>query len=386
MSNRASAWAWDVDLKGDPMVKFVLVALADQADDYGYCWPSQKKIAKKVCQGERTVRRHIATLRDLGLLTVIHRSSTRGRRSNGYQLHVGMKLEESLKSRLPANLAGSGEPTDDAPVDNSDGQGDSPAIPATGQSGRLRKRPDWPVAQEASGGRSLPANGGRLLPIREPSLEPPDQTRPEGEVTRAPGAGDGPVRSGQAGSSEPGRSSRARERGSACGGRRPSASSAGASSARSVEDQQLIDRCLPGHLRSLDASGRATVAGLLRDRLAAGWGAEQIRSLMDQPLPERVGRLSALVARRLELNVDVEAPPSPSGTIVADATSVRRSEDELAARRRRRSEELAAPQDRPVPSESWSAMVAEVTASMPGASPLEVARELARRAAQDGVS
>ena len=176
MSNRASAWAWDVDLKGDPLVKFVLVALADQADDYGYCWPSQKTIAKKVCQGERTVRRHIATLRDLGLLTVIRRSSTRGRRSNGYQLHVGMKLEESLESRLPANLAGSGEPTDDAPVDNSDGQGDSPAIPANGQSGLLRKRPDWPVAQEASGGRSLPANGGRLLPIREPSLEPPDQT------------------------------------------------------------------------------------------------------------------------------------------------------------------------------------------------------------------
>ena len=89
--------------------------LGRQADDYGYCWPSQKKIAEKVCQGERTVRRHIATLRDLGLLTVIRRSSTRGRRSNGYQLHVGMKLEESLESRLPANLAGSGEPTDDAP-------------------------------------------------------------------------------------------------------------------------------------------------------------------------------------------------------------------------------------------------------------------------------
>lgn len=386
MSHRASAWAWDVDLKGDPLVKFVLVALADQADDYGYCWPSQKKIAEKVCQGERTVRRHIATLRDLGLLTVIRRSSTRGRRSNGYQLHVGMKLEESLESRLPANLAGSGEPTDEAPVDNSDGQGDSPAIPANGQSGRLRKRPDWPVAQEASGGRSLPANGGRLLPIREPSLEPPDQTRPEGEVTSARGAGDGPVRSGQAGTSEPGRSSRARGRGSAGGGRQPSASSAGASSARPVEDQQLIDWCLPAHLRSLDASGRATVAGLLRDRLAAGWGAEQIRSLMDQPLPERVGRLSALVARRLELNVDVEAPPSPSGTIVADAASVRRSEDELADRRRRRSEELAAPQDRPVPSESWSVMVAEVAASMPGASPLEVAREIARRAAQEAVS
>lgn len=381
MSHRASAWAWDVDLKGDPLVKFVLVALADQADDYGYCWPSQKKIAEKVCQGERTVRRHIATLRDLGLLTVIRRSSTRGRRSNGYQLHVGMKLEKSLESRLPANLAGSGEPTDDAPVDNSDGQGDSPAIPANGQSGRLRKRPGWPVAQEASGGRSLPANGGRLLPIREPSLEPPDLTEPEGDLASDRGTVDGPVGSGQAGSSEPGRSSRARGGVSGADSRRPSSAT---SSARSVEDQQLIDRCLPDHLRSLDAAGRGTVAGLLRDRLAAGWGAEQIRSLMDQPLPERVGRLSSLVARRLELNVDVGAPPS--GTIVADAASVRRSEDELADRRRRRSEELAAPQARPVPSEAWSVMVAEVTASMPGASPLEVAREIARRASQDDAS
>lgn len=381
MSHRASAWAWDVDLKGDPLVKFVLVALADQADDYGYCWPSQKKIAEKVCQGERTVRRHIATLRDLGLLTVIRRSSTRGRRSNGYQLHVGMKLEKSLESRLPANLAGSGEPTDDAPVDNSDGQGDSPAIPATGQSGRLRKRPGWPVAQEATVGRSLPANGGRLLPIREPSLEPPDLTEPEGDLASDRGTVDGPVGSGQAGSSEPGRSSRARGGVSGADSRRPSSAT---SSARSVEDQQLIDRCLPDHLRSLDAAGRGTVAGLLRDRLAAGWGAEQIRSLMDQPLPERVGRLSSLVARRLELNVDVGAPPS--GTIVADAASVRRSEDELADRRRRRSEELAAPQARPVPSEAWSVMVAEVTASMPGASPLEVAREIARRASQDDAS
>lgn len=381
MSNRASSWAWDTDLKGDPMVKFVLVALADQADDYGYCWPSQKTIAKKVCQGERTVRRHIATLRDLGLLTVIRRSSTRGRRSNGYQLHVGMKLEESLESRLPARLAGSGEPTDDTPVDNSGRQGDSPAIPANGQSGRLRKRPDRPVAQEATGDRSLPASGGRLLPIREPSLDPPDLTEPEGDLASDRGTVDGPVGSGQAGSSEPGRSSRARGGVSGADSRRPSSAT---SSARSVEDQQLIDRCLPDHLRSLDAAGRGTVAGLLRDRLAAGWGAEQIRSLMDQPLPERVGRLSSLVARRLELNVDVGAPPS--GTIVADAASVRRSEDELADRRRRRSEELAAPQARPVPSEAWSVMVAEVTASMRGASPLEVAREIARRAAQDDAS
>lgn len=145
MSVRASGWAWSLR-NIEPLPKFTLMALADQADEDGYCWPSQALIAEKVVMGERTVRRHIATLRDLGLLTVIRRSSTRGRRSNGYQLHIGAVVEGSLESRLPANLAGSGEPTDDAPVDNSDGQGDLPAIPANGQSGRLRKRPGWPVA------------------------------------------------------------------------------------------------------------------------------------------------------------------------------------------------------------------------------------------------
>ena len=228
--------------------------------------------------------------------------------------------------------------------------------------------------------REQPATTGRLLPIREPSLEP-DLTRPEGDLASDRGTVDGPVGSGQAGSSEPGRSSRARGGGSGGDSRRPSSAT---SSVRAVEDQQLIDRCLPGHLRSMDAAGRATVAGLLRDRLAAGWGADQIRSLMDQPLPARVGRLSSLVARRLELNVDVEA--APSRPAVADAGSVRRSEDALADLRRRRSDELAAPQARPEPSQGWSRLVAEVTASMPGASPLEVAQALARRAAQEAAS
>ena len=150
MSVLASSWAWS--LEGlEPMPKFVLMALADQADDRGYCWPSQQLIAQKVAMGERTVRRHIKTLRELGLVTPRVRSSTRGRRSNGYQLHIGF----SLGSGQPANLAGCGGLLDEESVDNSEIGEDFVDIPATGQSGRLRKRPDWPVAQEANGGRSL---------------------------------------------------------------------------------------------------------------------------------------------------------------------------------------------------------------------------------------
>ncbi|WP_368502465.1 helix-turn-helix domain-containing protein [Actinomyces sp.] len=145
MSHLASTWAWLVRGIG-PYPKLVLAALADQADDSGYCWPSQSVIAERCEMGERTVRRHVRTLQELGLLTVVRRSSTHGRRSNGYRLHIGVGLENSLESRQQANLAGCGDEPEGFSTGPDAGQSVSPAIPATGQSGRLRKRPDRPLA------------------------------------------------------------------------------------------------------------------------------------------------------------------------------------------------------------------------------------------------
>lgn len=52
------------------------------------------------------------------------------------------------------------------------------------------------------------------------------------------------------------------------------------------------------------------VARLLGARVAAGWKPEEIRALMDQPLPSGgVGRMSALVASRLRDNVDPALAP-----------------------------------------------------------------------------
>ena len=44
MSVRASGWAWSLR-NIEPLPKFTLMALADQADENGYCWPSQALIA-----------------------------------------------------------------------------------------------------------------------------------------------------------------------------------------------------------------------------------------------------------------------------------------------------------------------------------------------------
>jgi len=54
MSIVATNWAWGQQLT--PTVKFVLLALADSADDHGVCWPSVQTVARKCGVSSRTVQ------------------------------------------------------------------------------------------------------------------------------------------------------------------------------------------------------------------------------------------------------------------------------------------------------------------------------------------
>jgi hypothetical protein len=65
-----------------PAQKAVLISLADQANDDGYCWPSASTIAKRTCLSERAVRSAILWLRETGFL----RSSERSGTSSVYQI------------------------------------------------------------------------------------------------------------------------------------------------------------------------------------------------------------------------------------------------------------------------------------------------------------
>jgi hypothetical protein len=61
MSLRVMTWAWSVHLSPTP--KLVLMVLADEADDDGYCFPSQRRLAAKCSITDRTVRRVLLELR-----------------------------------------------------------------------------------------------------------------------------------------------------------------------------------------------------------------------------------------------------------------------------------------------------------------------------------
>ena len=89
MSIAAMNWAWQLRLK--PTIKFVLMALADAADDDGYCWPSISTLANKTCMESRSVQRILKTLRENNLIQVKAQFRNDGSAtSNKYKLALKM--------------------------------------------------------------------------------------------------------------------------------------------------------------------------------------------------------------------------------------------------------------------------------------------------------
>jgi DNA-binding MarR family transcriptional regulator len=66
MSTRIMAICWPVQVP--PTEKAVLISLADNANDTGFCWPSIATICERTCLGKSTVIRAIASLEGRKLL------------------------------------------------------------------------------------------------------------------------------------------------------------------------------------------------------------------------------------------------------------------------------------------------------------------------------
>lgn len=77
MSNPALTWAFKKDVKPAGR-KFVLVALADFADENHSCFPSVDRLASMTGQSEKSVRDHLNALEEVGLL-----ARHRDRRADG---------------------------------------------------------------------------------------------------------------------------------------------------------------------------------------------------------------------------------------------------------------------------------------------------------------
>jgi len=102
MSFWSEKWAYEQEVRTSG-AKFVLVCVAHHADEHGYCYPSQKRLAAMTGLSERAVRGHLAALEEDGVISREERRNTDGRRtSDGFYLHIP---EDEL--RLPAETAAS---------------------------------------------------------------------------------------------------------------------------------------------------------------------------------------------------------------------------------------------------------------------------------------
>ena len=75
------------------------------------------------------------------------------------------------------------------------------------------------------------------------------------------------------------------------------------------EASALIGACLPEWMQAMDRTGARQVAGMLAERIAAGWMPAQIRGLMGEKPANGVRRMSSLVAYRLDQNAGIADAP-----------------------------------------------------------------------------
>lgn len=83
MSIQAVAWAIDQRV-GDPTLKVLLIAIANYANDVWECWPFQATLAYDTEISDRTVRRGLEKLKDMGFIEIVPRKRADG--SNGSNL------------------------------------------------------------------------------------------------------------------------------------------------------------------------------------------------------------------------------------------------------------------------------------------------------------
>jgi biotin operon repressor len=102
MSYKATAWAYDLDLPSPR--KFVLVALADFADENGSCFPGQQRLAKMTGLGERAVRNSLKTLEDEGLITRLARYENGHRLTDRYRLAIGIPAPDAGSIPAPHDI------------------------------------------------------------------------------------------------------------------------------------------------------------------------------------------------------------------------------------------------------------------------------------------
>jgi len=94
MSVKVQSMVWDADIEHNQ--KFVLIALADQANDFGKeCWPSIMRLADKCNLSERAVQTNLKRLEEAGIIS----RNMRTGRSTYFTIYLDKLIELQKPSR-----------------------------------------------------------------------------------------------------------------------------------------------------------------------------------------------------------------------------------------------------------------------------------------------
>lgn len=351
MSDIATAWLRRNVFGIGQGAKFLLLTLANYADANNECFPGVELLAYELECDVRTVKRHLKKLRELGLLEVSERyracddpacgqkNRHAHRTSNYYRLILkrvdlrpGSAAERDQAGTMGDKLSPMGE---SLMSDKLSPVGESLENQGCSDGGHF-------VTHGPIGDTAVQPLVTPVSPIlnrnEQPDKESPDLTEPE-LIT------DQDVSSASQG--------RVRSRVS--------------STSREVvslgkDELTALSECVPAALQAMDAVSAKSVAGLLLERLNAGWKPWEIRQILDRPLPPDVAHLGGLVAYRVRTNVDVEAAPA-----VLEARL-------KAARVERESWLLAQNEEDSIPEPEWVAFMEEIQERFPGLSEAEKTR------------
>jgi biotin operon repressor len=144
MSVQAITWAYR-QRPESALDKFLLVTLANYANELGVCWPSQATLAADMGVGERAVRAHMAALESAGYI------AREKRRKGGRQTSDSIRLDlEDRRHEIPAGAENR--------------RHEIPAGPDTGGTDRPSRRHEEPPDPD-------PGNPGQSLDGQEESAK-----------------------------------------------------------------------------------------------------------------------------------------------------------------------------------------------------------------------
>ena len=323
MSIYGVAWALDRVRGISVGAKIVLISLAEFANEQDVTWVSRERLISRVECSTRALSGYFKELEACGALTREARyewctsescsrtGEHKHRRGTVYRIHPELRID--VREATSADSA-----------------------PVTASLESQRKSHSGNICASevtvANSRRSQAQTSATITYRKEPPLEPPNLTPlppvVEGSVGLGNGYADQVTVEGEAASPV---ATSAPPEGRRCSqesirGTKGSGSDQGTESS-SEADLAILAACLPESMRLLDARGLGLVVGLLRERLDAGWTPGEIKRLLDSPLPDRVARMSGLVASRLRRLVAVGESPR------AQAAAASRERERLASER-----------------------------------------------------